>query len=126
MPNRLDDVLLHAMDGPELSRVRTEFNQPRILPIVSPRLGSMAEQVFRHADCFVVTVGPGSYKDSLVKKTEAARPFLLATDFGAASLYALPHAISFANQFGAKLVVLHVLPGGPIPDGFHWSLRQVI
>jgi hypothetical protein len=51
-------------------------------------LGSIAEQVFRHADCFVVTVGPGSYKDSLVEKTGAARPFLLATDFGAASLHA--------------------------------------
>lgn len=84
-------------------------------------LGSIAEQVFRHADCFVVTVGPGSHKDSLVEKTGAARPFLLATDFGAASLHALPHAISFANQFGAKLVVLHVLPAAPIPDGFHWS-----
>src|SRR5258708_11853191 len=36
MPNHVDDVLLHAMDGSELSRVRTEFNQLRILPIVSP------------------------------------------------------------------------------------------
>ena len=26
MPNHLDDALLHAMDGSELSRVRTEFN----------------------------------------------------------------------------------------------------
>jgi len=37
-------------------------------------LGSTAEQIFRHADCFVDTVGPGSYKDSLVEKTEAVRP----------------------------------------------------
>ncbi len=36
MPNQVDDVLLHAMDVSELSRVRTEFNQLRILPIVSP------------------------------------------------------------------------------------------
>jgi hypothetical protein len=36
MPNHMDDALLHAMDGSELSRVRTEFNQLRILPIVSP------------------------------------------------------------------------------------------
>ena len=69
-------------------------------------LGSTAEQIFRHADCFVDTVGPGSYKDSLVEKTEAVRPFLFATDFGAASSHALPYAISFANHFGAKLVVL--------------------
>jgi len=84
-------------------------------------LGSVAEQIFRHADCFVVTVGPGSYQDSLVEKTQAVRPFLFATDFGAASLHALPHAISFANHFGARLVVLHVLPAAPIPEGFHWS-----
>ena len=36
MPNHMDDVLLHAMEVSELSRVRTEFNQLRILPIVSP------------------------------------------------------------------------------------------
>jgi nucleotide-binding universal stress UspA family protein len=84
-------------------------------------LGSVAEQIFRHADCLVATVGPRSYEDSLVEKTQSVRPFLFATDFGAASLHALPHAISFANQFGAKLVVLHVLPADPIPEGFHWS-----
>jgi hypothetical protein len=32
----MDDVLLLAMDESELSRVRTVFNQLRILPIVSP------------------------------------------------------------------------------------------
>src|SRR6266550_4082597 len=36
MPNQVDDALLHAMYEYELSRVRTEFNQLRILPIVSP------------------------------------------------------------------------------------------
>ena len=36
MPNHMDDVLLHAMDDSELSRVRTEFNQLRILPTVAP------------------------------------------------------------------------------------------
>jgi len=84
-------------------------------------LGSVAEQIFRHADCLVATVGPGSYEDSLVEKIKPVRPFLFPTDFGAASLHALPHAISFANHFGAKLVVLHVLPVAQIPEGFHWS-----
>src|SRR5437773_10306517 len=36
MPNQVDDALLHAMYEYELSRVRTEFNQLRILPMVSP------------------------------------------------------------------------------------------
>jgi len=84
-------------------------------------LGSVAEQIFRRADCLVVTVGPGSYQESLVEKTEAKRPFLMPTDFGPGSLRALPHAISFANQFGTKLIVLHVLPAAPIPEDFHWS-----
>jgi len=75
------------------------------------------EQIFRHADCIVVTVGPGSYKDSLVEKTEAIRPFLFATDFGAASLHALPHAISFSNYFGAKLRAPRS-PCRPHPGGF--------
>lgn len=84
-------------------------------------LGSVAEQIFRQAQCPVVTVGPGAHAVSLIDKKEAVRPFLMATDFGAASLSALPHAASFANHFGAKLVVLHVLPAAPIPEGFHWS-----
>src|SRR6266550_3880153 len=32
MPNQVDDALLHAMYEYELSRVRTEFSQLRILP----------------------------------------------------------------------------------------------
>lgn len=84
-------------------------------------LGSVAEKIFRSAMCFVDTVGPGSEKDSLVEKTDSVGPFLFATDFGAASCRALPHAISFANHFGRRLVVLHVLPAAPIPEGFHWS-----
>lgn len=84
-------------------------------------LGSVAEQIFRHADCPVDTVGAGSYEQSLAERTPVARSFLFPTDFSAASLHALPHAISFANHFGAKLVVLHVLPAIPIPEGFHWS-----
>src|ERR1700689_2658298 len=36
MPIQVDGVLLHAMSGSELSRVRTELDPLRILPIVSP------------------------------------------------------------------------------------------
>ena len=92
-------------------------------------LGSVAEQIFRQAECPVLTVGPAAHSESLIERKQPARPFLLATDFGAASLAALPYAASFANHFGAKLVVLHVLPAAPISEGFHWSktgdLRQM-
>lgn len=92
-------------------------------------LGSIAEQIFRQADCLVLTVGPGSHEDSLIEKTGSAHLFLFPTDFCNASLGALPYAASFANHFGAKLIVLHVLPAAPIPETFHWStagdLRQM-
>lgn len=84
-------------------------------------LGSVAEQIFRRADCRVLTVGPCSFQDSPLEKARPFRSFLFATDFGPASLQALPHAISFANHFGVKLVLLHVAPTVPIPESFHWS-----
>src|SRR5258708_40013703 len=36
MPNQVDDALLHAMSGTELSRVRTELHRRRILAAISP------------------------------------------------------------------------------------------
>lgn len=84
-------------------------------------LGSVAEKIFRNAECPVVTVGPGSYEDALTEKSGEVRPFLLATDFGPASVKALQHALSFASHFNAKVIALHVLPAAPIPEGFHWS-----
>ena len=85
-------------------------------------LGSVAEQIFRHADCLVLTVGPGSDQDSSIEQHQTLNAFLFATDFGAASLHALPYAVSFANHFGARLILLHVLPTVPLPEGFHWSV----
>jgi len=83
-------------------------------------LGSVAEQIFRQADCAVLTVGPGSRERSLVQ--EGVSPtFVFATDFRDASLQALRPAAAFAHHFGALLVVLHILPAAPIPEGFHWS-----
>lgn len=84
-------------------------------------LGSVAEQIFRQANCLVLTVGPGSQENSLIERMESSRPFLFATDFSAASLGALPYAASFANHFGAKLVVLHVLDPVLIPHRSHRS-----
>jgi len=84
-------------------------------------LGSVAEQIFRQADCAVLTVGPGSREESLVQEGGAQPTFVFATDFSDGSLQALPLAAAFAHHFGATLVVLHILPASPIPEGFHWS-----
>jgi nucleotide-binding universal stress UspA family protein len=72
-------------------------------------LGSVAEQIFRYADCMVFTVGPGSYRESRVDDSITNRTYLFPTDFTETSLHALPYAISYANQFGAQLVLLHVV-----------------
>ena len=82
-------------------------------------LGSVAEHIFRHSECLVLTVGPGSLQDSPVDGSRVVRPFLFATDFGGPSLRALPYAISSANHFGTKLVLLHVVPAVPIPEGLN-------
>ena len=79
-------------------------------------LGSVAEHIFRHLDCLVLTVGPGSLQDSPVGSTRAIGPFVFATDFSENSLHALPYAISSANHFGTKLVLLHVMSDATAPD----------
>jgi nucleotide-binding universal stress UspA family protein len=73
-------------------------------------LGSVAEKIFREADRLVLTVGPHSKPDAPLDSTDGTRPFLFPTDFSDASMKALPHAISFCNHFGARLVFLHVAP----------------
>jgi len=70
--------------------------------------GSVAETIFRHAACPVLTVGPAVSGEpgSIVDLHE----ILFATDFSKSSLVALPYAISLAQQNHARLYLLHVLP----------------
>jgi len=84
-------------------------------------LGSVAEHIFRDSDRPVLTVGPHSPEGAPFESTDTVHSFLFPTDFGAASLRALRYAVSFANHFGAKLVLLHVAPVMPVPETFHWS-----
>ena len=77
-------------------------------------LGSVAEQVLRHAHCPVLTVGP-DVAPSLVDH-EQLRHVLFATDFSEGSQRALPFAFSLAEEDNAALTLLHVLePLDPIP-----------
>jgi len=71
-------------------------------------LGSLAEQAVRVAPCPVLTVGPHVANPS---GTEATfKSILFATDFGAASLRAFPLALAIAEEYGAKLVLVHMIP----------------
>jgi len=75
--------------------------------------GSIAEQIFRQADCPVLTLGPHTDGRPWFGTSSTRPTFLFATDFGYASLHGLPQAIAAANQFGAKLAFLSIVPAAP-------------
>jgi nucleotide-binding universal stress UspA family protein len=70
-------------------------------------LGSIAEEVFRNAECPVLTVGPHATRWNSEGNLQH---ILFATDFGPESLHALPYAISLAEEHRARLTLLHVAP----------------
>ena len=82
-------------------------------------MGSVAEQIFRTARCPVLTVGPKVPR--LIKtrprpSNEDIEPFsvefhqiLYATDFTSQSLAAASYALSLAQEFRSRLILLHVI-----------------
>lgn len=89
-------------------------------------LGSVAEQVFRDASCPVLTVGPHSYRESRADLIGDIRTHLFATDFGEASLRAVPQAVSLAHHTNAKMILLHVVPAAPAPQIPGWYTASEI
>jgi nucleotide-binding universal stress UspA family protein len=94
-------------------------------------LGSAAETLLRRALCPVLTVGP---RVSIEKSPALLEPenhdgereiqfrrILYATDFSRASLVALPFAISLAQEFQARLVLLHVMDQRTDDLMKHWG-----
>ncbi len=77
-------------------------------------LGSVAEEVLRMAPCPVLTIGP----NAAVAGSGAIefRRILFATDFGPTAAKALPYALSIAEEYGAALVMLHMVPPMPVAD----------
>jgi nucleotide-binding universal stress UspA family protein len=78
-------------------------------------LGSVAEEVFRNAECPVLTVGPHAARWPADGKLQH---ILYATDFGPESVHGLPYAISLAEENRARLILLHVAPetGVALPE----------
>lgn len=70
-------------------------------------LGSVAEEIFRAVPCPVLTVGPGAYDST--RPADELREILYATDFSPASLKAAAYAVSLAQEFQSRLVLLHVI-----------------
>jgi len=78
-------------------------------------LGSVAEEVFRNAECPVLTLGPHATRWNIDGNL---RHILFATDFGPESVHGLPYAISLAEENRACLTLLHVAPepGVALPE----------
>jgi nucleotide-binding universal stress UspA family protein len=70
-------------------------------------IGSVAEEIFRQADCPVLTVGPRV--DGEAPQEVDLQNILLATNFGPGAARAAEYAFSLAQEHGARLTVLHVV-----------------
>jgi nucleotide-binding universal stress UspA family protein len=77
-------------------------------------MGSIAEQVLRLAQCPVLTIGP--HVPPLASESVEFGRILFATDFGNAAAKAFPYALSLAEAYRAKLVLLHMVPPMPSAD----------
>lgn len=71
-------------------------------------MGSVAEDVFRHATCPVLTVGPYSWR--AVPESVQLKHIVFPTDLSADSLRAVPFVKGIAAEFGASLTVMNVVP----------------
>ena len=70
-------------------------------------LGSVAEEVFRTVTCPVLTVGP--HADTSRGADGEIREILYATDLATPSPTAAACAVSLAQEFQARLILLHVV-----------------
>jgi nucleotide-binding universal stress UspA family protein len=77
-------------------------------------LGSVAEEIFRSVACPVLTVGPLS--DSRRDPNGEFREILFATDFASESQAAAAYAVSLAQEFQARLILLHIIPNEQVGD----------
>ena len=70
-------------------------------------LGSKAEEIFRRAACTVLTVDP--HCRAIPPRYGEFTEILYATDFGPESSAAAYYAMSLAQEFQARLTLLHVI-----------------
>jgi Universal stress protein UspA and related nucleotide-binding proteins len=71
-------------------------------------MGSVAEEIFRTVTCPVLTVGPKS--DPSRSAGGEIREILYATDFASISPAAAAYAVSLAQEYQARLILVHVIP----------------
>lgn len=71
-------------------------------------MGSVAESISHSAKCPVLTVGPRVFRRPQLEAS--FKHIVYATDFSAESAHAAPYALSLAEEFDAKITLVHVLP----------------
>jgi nucleotide-binding universal stress UspA family protein len=94
-------------------------------------MGSVAEEIFRLANCPVLTVGPLGVD---TPPQSELRTILVATDFSTDSIRATKYAISLAEEFEARLIAMHVAASPEadpsvkirLTDFFTERLREVV
>jgi nucleotide-binding universal stress UspA family protein len=84
-------------------------------------LGSVAENIFRHALCPVLTVGPHIHREP--DRFSHLHSILVPTDFSEESAAAISCAVSFALANQSRLYLLHVAPSAEMPEH---SLKHVL
>lgn len=96
-------------------------------------LGSTAEEVFRHADCPVLTVGP-RVSDNPPQEANFRR-IVYATDATMAPDDAAAYALSLSQEYVARLTVIHAIRETPgiwsdtheqVQKDYLYGLRQLV
>jgi nucleotide-binding universal stress UspA family protein len=82
--------------------------------------GSTAETIFRSSTAPVLTVGPHCQCDNV----SSFKTVLYATDFSTGAATALPYAVSIAEKYEAKLVMLHVVGDKDLPFSFDRAMAS--
>lgn len=76
-------------------------------------LGSAAEEIFRHAACPVLTIGP--HVEVSRARKEQLETILFATDFSTGSAHALDYALKLTHEHDSQLLMIHVVHSSAIP-----------
>ncbi|MGB8476548.1 MAG: universal stress protein [Candidatus Acidiferrum sp.] len=105
-------------EGDVQSRLQASINENNIdLVVMGTRgrtglgkffLGSVAEEILRKVTCPVLTIGP--HADPAREPNGQIREVLYATNLTPRSQSVARYAVSLADEFHARLVLLHVIP----------------
>ncbi len=136
---RAEAVLCEGRD-PATEILRTSQDKHINLLVIGTRghkglarlvLGSTAEELIHRAECPILTIGPGVLPPKVPVNFQK---IVYATDFSPEAAKACVLALSFAQDFGARLYLCHVLPdpGGSdqmndqeLNDRFTSALQQL-